>query len=356
MILYKRFTFPFTEFNIFDKNGNFARLCRTFLTKLIQNPHAPRPCHLQERFWRNLKNAAAAYLPGSSLTGISLPCGADEGVFVKLKRENEYIHVCCKVPYVGVSTRLNEYIRFPYALQLEKEGWKMCRPLLSWTEERGWKITIPFSKEFSVKTEIVEPVLGVDFDPKNWVVASILSKEGYTRPFFFSSPLLAKSERIWRETKGTKVSLRHHLFEKYKNIRRQVVWDCVNWVIDLAQKYNVVTIAVEAPVKNTSPPSNWHLRKYKARCNALPKKKLRERLRKRCIQEGVAYVEVNPAYTSSRCFICGDKVSPVPNSPYMYCDACSHTWHRDHLAGLNVARKALALNFKVQGSVPTQAS
>jgi putative transposase len=142
--------------------------------------------------------------------------------------------------------------------------------------------------------------------------------------------LEASYEKIARKkqgSKGFKNALRH---------RDNLINQTIN-SIDLSSVKDVI---VEA-LKHVKTGSRKKKRIRKSFMNKLQRwsyPKVLDKIHRRCEEEGINYIEINPAYTSQKCSKCGVVDRKSRNGQKYQCTTCSMEMDADHNAAINILR------------------
>jgi len=218
-------------------------------------------------------------------------------------------------------------------------GWKVGQAWLVKTP-KGVFINVVFSKE----VEVGEPkvFVGVDLNENNVTLSlpngefvQIITHEREVRTAYY-----LKRRRIQRKIRvGRK---RKELLEKYGGRERNRLNDLyhklANKIVELAEKYGGIALEDLTEIRASirySAEMNGRLHRWSFR-------KLQSIIEYKAKLRGVRVVFVNPAYTSSLCPVCGEKLSPNGHR-VLKCSNCGFGADRDVVGSFNISVRALKM-------------
>ncbi|AIU69060.1 transposase [Thermococcus eurythermalis] len=205
---------------------------------------------------------------------------------------------------------------------------------------KGVFLNVVFSKEVEVKEP--KAFVGVDLNENNVTLSfpngefvQIITHEREIRTGYFM-----KRRKIQKKFKAGK--RRRELLEKYgrreKNRLNDLYHKLANKIIELAEKYGGIALEDLIEIRDSirySAGMNGRLHRWSFR-------KLQSIIKYKAKLKGVRVVFVNPAYTSSLCPICGEKLSPNGHR-ILKCLNCGFEADRDVVGSWNIRLRALKM-------------
>lgn len=127
--------------------------------------------------------------------------------------------------------------------------------------------------------------------------------------------------------------------ERLENIRKDFHHKSAKWLTD---RYKCIVIG-KLP-KNIISRDRTLPKSVKRSFNSLAHFKFRCCLKDKCQRKGVIYQEINEAYTSKTCTMCG-KLNNVGSSETYKCDCQTESWDRDANGARNILLKGISESF-----------
>ncbi|WP_456398660.1 RNA-guided endonuclease InsQ/TnpB family protein, partial [Palaeococcus sp. (in: euryarchaeotes)] len=228
---------------------------------------------------------------------------------------------------------------YPAKYHEKFKGWKVGQAWLVKTP-KGVFINVVFSKEVEMKEP--EAFVGVDLNENNVTLSlpngefvQIITHEREIRTGYF-----LKRRRIQRKIRAGK--RRKELLEKYGERERNRLNDLyhklANKIVELAEKYGGIALEDLTEIRDSirySAVMNGRLHRWSFR-------KLQSIIEYKAKLKGVRVVFVNPAFTSSLCPVCGEKLSPNGHR-VLKCSKCGFEADRDVVGSWNICLKALKM-------------
>ncbi|WP_456394434.1 RNA-guided endonuclease InsQ/TnpB family protein [Thermococcus sp.] len=232
-------------------------------------------------------------------------------------------------------------------IQLEFYPAKYHERFKDWKVGQAWLVRTPkgvfLNVVFSKEVEIKEPkaFAGVDLNENNVTLSlpngeflQIISHEREIRTGYF-----VKRRKIQRKIRGGRK--RNELLEKYGRRERNRLNDLyhklANKIVEFAEKYGGLALEDLTEIRNSirySAEMNGRLHRWSFR-------KLQSIIEYKAKLKGVRVVFVNPAFTSSLCPICGEKLSP--NGHRVLSCKCGFEADRDVVGSWNIRLRALKM-------------
>jgi len=241
--------------------------------------------------------------------------------------------------HVRLSTPAGRFkLKFYFAKYHERFGdWKVGQAWLIRTP-KGFFINVVLSK----MVELRDPVdfVGVDLNENNVTLAlpnefvQIKTHEKTIRTGYF-----VKRKRIQKKLRAGKK--RKVLLKKYgereRNRLRDLHHKVANKIVAFVEKYGGVALEDLTGIRDAihySAEMNGRLNRWSFRA-------LQNIIEYKMKLRGVSVVYVNPAYTSSRCPICGGKLKKSPNGyRVLRCSKCNFEADRDVIGSWNIRQRA----------------
>ncbi|CAD5245027.1 RNA-guided endonuclease InsQ/TnpB family protein [Thermococcus camini] len=217
-----------------------------------------------------------------------------------------------------------------------------------WKVGQAWLVRTPkgvfLNVVFSKEVEVSEPkvFVGVDLNENNVTLSlpdggfvQIITHEREIRTGYF-----VKRRRIQRKLRtGRK---RKELLEKYGERERNRLNDLyhklANKIVEIAGKYGGIALEDLTEIRDSirySAEMNGRLHRWSFR-------KLQSTIEYKAKLRGVKVVFVNPAFTSSLCPVCGEKLSPNGHR-VLKCPKCGFEADRDVVGSWNISLRALKM-------------
>lgn len=197
---------------------------------------------------------------------------------------------------------------------------------------------------FSTEVEVQEPksFVGVDLNENNVTVSlpdgefvQIITHEREVKTGYY-----VKRRKIQKKLKAGK--RREKLLEKYggreKNRLNDLYHKVANKIVELAEEYGGIALEDLTNIRESirySAEMNGRLHRWSFR-------KLQSIIEYKAKLRGVSVVFVDPAYTSSRCPVCGGKLSPN-GYRRVKCLECGFEADRDVVGSWNIRLRALKM-------------
>ena len=232
------------------------------------------------------------------------------------------------------------YLEFYPAKYHEKfRDWKVGQAWLVRTL-KGVFLNVVFSRE--VEVEEPKAFVGVDLNENNVTLAlpngefvQIITHEREIRTGYF-----VKRRKIQKKVRTGKK--KKELLEKYgqreKNRLNDLYHKLANKIVELAEKYDGLALEDSTEIRDSirySAEMNGRLHRWSFR-------KLQSIIEYKAKLKGIRIVFVNPAYTSSLCPICGEKLSPNGHR-VLKCSKCGFEADRDVVGSWNIRLRALKM-------------
>ncbi|KUH33780.1 transposase [Thermococcus celericrescens] len=228
---------------------------------------------------------------------------------------------------------------YPAKYHEKFKGWKIGQAWLVRTP-KGVFINVVFSREVEVREP--KTFVGVDLNENNVTLSlpngefiQIITHERKIRTGYF-----VKRRKIQKKLRAGKN--RKELLEKYGQRERNRLNDLyhklANKIVELAEKYGGIALEDLTEIRNSirySAEMNGRLHRWSFR-------KLQSIIEYKAKLKGVRVVFVNPAFTSSLCPICGEKLSPKGHR-VLKCPKCGFEADRDVVGSWNIRLRALKM-------------
>ncbi|ASJ13443.1 RNA-guided endonuclease InsQ/TnpB family protein [Thermococcus thioreducens] len=227
---------------------------------------------------------------------------------------------------------------YPAKYHEKFKRWKVGQAWLVRTS-KGVFLNVVFSKDGEVR----EPTtfVGVDLNENNVTLSlpngefvQIITHEREIRTGYF-----VKRQKIQQKIRAGRK--REELLEKYgereKNTLNDLYHKLANKIVELAEKYGGLALEDLTEIRDSirySAEINGRLHRWSFR-------KLQSIIEYKAKLKGVRVVFVNPAYTSSLCPVCGEKLSP--NGHRVLKCKCGFEADRDVVGSWNIRLRALKM-------------
>ncbi|AHF79639.1 IS element ISTsi1 orfB trasposase [Thermococcus paralvinellae] len=228
---------------------------------------------------------------------------------------------------------------YPAKYHEKFKDWRVGQAWLVRTP-KGVFINIVFSKEI----EIGEPksFIGIDLNENNVTLSipngefvQIITHEREIRTGYF-----VKRRKIQKKIRTGK--RRKALLQKYgereKNRLNDLYHKIANVIVEFAKRYGGITLEDLTEIRE----SIMYSAKMNGRLHRWSFRKLQSIIEYKAKLNGIKVVFVNPSYTSSRCPICGNKLSPKGHR-ILECSNCGLKTNRDVIGSWNIRLKALKM-------------
>ncbi|MCD6439449.1 MAG: transposase [Halomonas sp.] len=304
----------------------------------------------------------------------------ENGQLKKLKVCKEHIELKIKLPvafgrYRWFKAEIKTPERIRRTLLL---GGKIKAPVLRRVKNKNNKyvyiLSIPMEFKSDRRAYQEEKVLGIDLSPsvKRLAVGVIKGRKEESRPIYFKAERVVKKvlrirkeisflerkiDNIKNQLEETKSSdhkkklhkrLKHLFSEqklkqrKLKNIRKQILEILTKQIAEVAKLERVSLVAVERLKFKDFP--EWKGKTFRWLFSSWFYSKFAERLEQKLRLSGIKLKQINPAYTSKRCHVCGSSLKG--EGLYLFCENCKKKWDRDYNAAWNIANKGYISLFQ----------
>ncbi|WP_324734966.1 transposase [Thermococcus sp. SY098] len=228
---------------------------------------------------------------------------------------------------------------YPAKYHEKFRNWKVGQAWLVRTP-KGVFINVVFSKEVEIRGSFT--FVGVDLNENNVTISlpngefvQIITHEREIRTgYFVKRRMIQQKIRAGRKRK--------ELLEKYgereKNRLNDLYHKLANNIVELAKKYGGLALEDLTEIRDSirySAEMNGRLHRWSFR-------KLQSIIEYKAKLKGVRVVFVNPAFTSSLCPICGEKLSPNEHR-VLKCSNCGFEADRDVVGSWNIRLRALKM-------------
>ncbi|ASI98140.1 RNA-guided endonuclease InsQ/TnpB family protein [Thermococcus celer] len=227
---------------------------------------------------------------------------------------------------------------YPARYHEKFRGWKVGQAWLVKTS-KGVFVNVVFSKEVEVGE--AKSFVGVDLNENNVTLSlpdgefvQVITHEREIRTGYY-----VKRRKIQKKLKAGK--RREKLLEKYggreKNRLNDLYHKIANKIVELAEEYGGIALEDLTNIRESirySAEMNGRLHRWSFR-------KLQSIIEYKAKLRGVSVVFVDPAYTSSRCPVCGGKLSPNGYRG-VKCE-CGFEADRDVVGSWNIRLRALKM-------------
>jgi len=197
-------------------------------------------------------------------------------------------------------------------------------------------------------------VLGVDVNAARIAVTVINRSGKILRQLYFGKELQrreiqfeerrAKLQRLRDLAPSNKAGLKlKHLSKKQWNYAHTRIWQISKQIVDLARLYDT-DVAIEKLRSLRKRKCEWHKNQRK-KTNRIAYAMIRDALHHHVAMDGRILLEVDPAFTSQMCPLCGNVTRRNRvNWAYFRCTKCGLEANSDRIASLNICRRAAGLN------------
>jgi len=192
------------------------------------------------------------------------------------------------------------------------------------------------------ESEPIKPkgVLGVDLGLKNSAVIA------GSKPIFVKHRhLFYKTTRYWKQIDKLKSKLPkgQRTSKQIKRLWRKVAK--INDFIAHDTSAKIVKLSVQSQkaiaLEKLEVPNNGYNRKWSRRLSNWVRGKIIKYVQYKAKLNGIPVISVNPAYSSTKCHICGGDGERF--SSIFKCKVCGRTYNADFNASVNIARRAMSL-------------
>lgn len=222
-------------------------------------------------------------------------------------------------------------------------GWSYYNLVLKWdSRERNLYACIMFRRDVEMKKISGFLALDINFDNVAVVIEKnqrIVAMKLFPMPLrkalthkIWAERIQKRYPKIWRFSKNILNAIRKH-HRRAHEILTQHLHRLANRIVDLAEKYRVAIVMEELTgLKNNCRRS----RAFNTKLSMFAYRRLQEYIRYKALERGIPVI-VRPARgTSSKCPVCGGRLSYIGGKFRLVVCKCGYVGHRDITACLNL--------------------
>jgi len=227
------------------------------------------------------------------------------------------------------------------------EAWEVCESLLV-RRDGDFYLYVTVKKEVELKEEY-SSIIAVDMGAR-WVAVSVARHR--RRPKFYG--------RRVRELRGKYFWLRRKLgrakklraIKKIGHKERRLVNDELHKIakdiVEEAERHDaIIAIGDLKGIRNNKKRG----RKANRKINSMPSHKLKEYIRYKALERGIAVIEVPEFNTSKQCSRCGSMRTERPSQGAFICNDCGYQVNADVNGAKNILKRAVGYMLTVGASV-----
>ncbi len=262
------------------------------------------------------------------------------------KTDNKLAKYWARIPICGVRGGIKAALAHqPFNF----EEWEICGSKLVRTKDGEFYLHVTVKKDIELRKEY-SSIIAIDLGAK-WVGVSVALHRN--KPKFYG-------KRI-REVRGKYFWLRRKLgkekklkaIKKIGNKERRIVNDELHKIakdiVDEAEKHNaMIAIGNLSGVRK-----NNKGRKVNRKINSMPFYRLKEYIKYKALERGIAVIEVPEHYTSKQCSRCGSMNTKRPSQGLFICLDCGYQINADVNGAKNILKRAVGYMLTA-GVVVTQ--
>ena len=262
------------------------------------------------------------------------------------KTDNKLAKYWARIPICGVRGGIKAALAHqPFNF----EEWEICGSKLVRTKDGEFYLHVTVKKDIELRKEY-SSIIAIDLGAK-WVGVSVALHRN--KPKFYG-------KRI-REVRGKYFWLRRKLgkekklkaIKKIGNKERRIVNDELHKIakdiVDEAEKHNaMIAIGNLSGVRK-----NNKGRKVNRKINSMPFYRLKEYIKYKALERGIAVIEVPEHYTSKQCSKCGSMNTKRPSQGLFICLDCEYQINADVNGAKNILKRAVGYMLTA-GVVVTQ--
>ncbi|MCD6142783.1 transposase [Thermococcus sp.] len=262
------------------------------------------------------------------------------------KTDNKLAKYWARIPICGVRGGIKAALAHqPFNF----EEWEICGSKLVRTKDGEFYLHVTVKKDIELRKEY-SSIIAIDLGAK-WVGVSVALHRN--KPKFYG-------KRI-REVRGKYFWLRRKLgkekklkaIKKIGNKEKRIVNDELHKIakdiVDEAEKHNaMIAIGNLSGVRK-----NNKGRKVNRKINSIPFYRLKEYIKYKALERGIAVIEVPEHYTSKQCSKCGSMNTKRPSQGLFICLDCEYQINADVNGAKNILKRAVGYMLTA-GVVVTQ--
>ena len=230
------------------------------------------------------------------------------------------------------------------------EEWDVCESLLIRRKDGEFYLHVTVKKKVELRKEY-SSIIAIDMGAR-WVAVSVARHR--SKPKFYGKRIReVRGKYFWLRRKlGREKKLR--AIKKIGNKEKRIVNDELHKVakdiVDEAEKYNAI-IAIGN--LNGIRRKNNKGRKVNRKIHSMPFYRLKEYIRYKALERGIAVIEVPEFNTSKQCSKCGSMNTKRPSQGLFICEDCGYQINADVNGAKNILKRAHAYMVWA-GAVVTQ--
>jgi len=260
------------------------------------------------------------------------------------KTKNKLAEYWARIPICGVRGGVKVALAHqPFNF----EEWEICGSKLVRTNDGEFYLHVTVKKKVELKKEYAS-IIAIDMGAR-WVAVSVARHR--RRPKFYGKRVRElRGKHFWLRRKlGRAKKLR--AIKKIGHKERRLVNDELHKIardiVEEAEKHNAI-IAVGS-LKGVR--KNKKGRKANRKIHTMPFYRLKEYIKYKALERGIAVIGVPEYNTSKQCSRCGSMRTERPSQGAFICSDCSYKINADYNAAKNILRRAMGYMLMVGAAV-----
>ena len=218
------------------------------------------------------------------------------------------------------------------------EAWDVCESLLV-RRDGDFYLYVTVKKEVELKEEY-SSIIAVDIGAR-WAAVSVARHR--SKPKFCGKRVRElRGKYFWLRRKlGRAKKLRaiKKIGDKERRIVNDELHKIAKDIVDEAEKHNAI-IAI-GDLKGVRKNSKGKGRKANRKVNSMPSHKLKEYIKYKALERGIAVIEVPEYNTSKQCSRCGSMRTERPSQGAFICKDCGYQVNADVNGAKNILKRAV---------------
>ena len=217
------------------------------------------------------------------------------------------------------------------------EEWEVCESLLTRTKDKEFYLHVTVRRETELRKEY-SSIIAIDMGAR-WVGVSVALHR--SKPKFYGKRVReVRGKYFWLRRKlGREKKLRaiKKIGHKEQRIVKNELHKIAREIVEEAERYNaVIAVGNLRGIRK-----NKKGRKANRKINTMPFHQLKEYIKYKAFEKGIAVIEVSEFNTSKQCSRCGSMRTERPSQGVFICSDCGYKINADVNGAKNILKRAV---------------
>lgn len=260
------------------------------------------------------------------------------------KTNNKLAMYWARIPICGVRGGVKVALAH---LPFNFEGWEICGSKLVRTKDGEFYLLVTVKRKIELRKEY-SSIVAIDIGAR-WVGVSVALHR--SKPKFYGKRVReVRGKYFWLRRKlgrERKLLAIKKIGHKEKRIVSDELHKIAKEIVEEAEKHNaIIAIGDLKGVRNKK-----RGRKANRKVYSMPSHKLKEYIRYKALERGIAMIEVPEFNTSKQCSKCGSMNTERPSQGVFICKDCGYQINADVNGAKNILKRAMGYMLMVGASV-----